>query len=450
MRSVLLIIMVAGCGSRAAAPVRPEEPAEPVDRWETVQDERLVYPGGCGTGPFEVTLPARDFEFGRRVVFQVYGPRKVAIDNQLWTEATQWGIAMPSEEGDHARCRLDAGEAPATVAVTAPVTPGRPGKSRKRRQPAPPPRDPARPTDDEKQWDPPAARLPMLVPYTGELPAAALQAGAVAFLPLGDPTYYADEYFTPASISSTKPAIRIRFWLSAPSDLDGVVFRFLDQRLVPDQPLDQFRITFAERVRATKARKEASKPRAAAAWDARIAACKANPDTAECREMNRVRGRMPPPPRAELRPRAPGPNVDWIPGHWTYSDEVGDHLWVDGTYVVRAPPVVATVEAPAPPAPVAAPPPAPLPEPVVAEPPRTIDASIAAPPPPRVEVLPPPPPLVGAIWIAGHWRLHGSTWRWSSGHWIVPPRRGELYRAPSVRVRDAVRIYIPGGWIRVR
>ncbi|MDQ3369444.1 MAG: hypothetical protein M3680_28795, partial [Myxococcota bacterium] len=82
--------------------------------------------------------------------------------------------------------------------------------------------------------------------------------------------------------------------------------------------------------------------------------------------------------------------------------------------------------------------------------PRPLDERVAEPPVVRVEVLAPPPPTVGAIWVAGHWRLVGARWHWIAGRWILPPAPGERYRVPAVRVRNNVRVYVPGGWIRLR
>jgi hypothetical protein len=53
------------------------------------------------------------------------------------------------------------------------------------------------------------------------------------------------------------------------------------------------------------------------------------------------------------------------------------------------------------------------------------------------------------IWIAGHWELVENSWRWSAGAWTAAPT-GTRYRAPTIRLRGAVRLYIPGGFVRGR
>jgi hypothetical protein len=164
--------------------------------------------------------------------------------------------------------------------------------------------------------------------------------------------------------------------------------------------------------------------------------------------------RMPPPLKAELRPPSPGGDVDWIAGYWLWSEDLDDFVWIAGTYVVRAPPVVAVVPPAPAPAPIATPAPVvapalPPPAPAV-DTPREVSVTVPAAPPPRIEVIAPPPRLVGALWIAGHWELVGATWRWTPGRWVQPPRAGERFRAPTLQLRGNLRVYLPGRWIRVR
>ncbi|MDQ3369850.1 MAG: hypothetical protein M3680_30900, partial [Myxococcota bacterium] len=258
MRTVVLgLLILAACGGSGRAPVHGAAAPPPAEHWATVLDQRFVAPAPCGTGPFEVVFPARSIEFGRRLVVQVYGARKVALDNRLESDRTQWAFSWGTDEGDHTRCRVGAGEGASAPGLPLRPVPS-PGPRTRKQRPAPPALDPARPTDQEKAWTPPVEALPALVAFTGELPGEPLQVSAAAFYPLGEPFYYADEYRTPGSTHGGTAETRLRFWFAQPSDLEGVVFRFLDQELVPDQPLERYRREFAVRVSDTLARRTAA------------------------------------------------------------------------------------------------------------------------------------------------------------------------------------------------
>lgn len=53
-----------------------------------------------------------------------------------------------------------------------------------------------------------------------------------------------------------------------------------------------------------------------------------------------------------------------------------------------------------------------------------------APPAPRVEVYG-APPVVGHVWIGGHWDWHGNAHVWVPGRWQAPPRPGYYWRPHS-------------------
>ncbi len=67
----------------------------------------------------------------------------------------------------------------------------------------------------------------------------------------------------------------------------------------------------------------------------------------------------PPPPRAEVRPRRPGPMFVWVPGYWAWGH--GRFAWVSGHW----------------------------------------DR----------------PPHHGGVWVEGHWAPRHHQWVWVPGHW---------------------------------
>lgn len=440
MRTILISVLAMSCahGSSKPAPTPKGEPP-PEEHWEPITDRRFIFTENCATGPFEIAFPAREIEYGRRVVLQVWGARGVQMDNRIDSRrfSSSLGVVRIAE-GDHSRCRAsDSGEP--VVNAGAPGTPSR-GSSTG----TTPPTNVLRRDPPKSGYDTPASELPQLVEYTGELPNIRQQVTAVAWLPKGDPYFYADDLWTTRWNDDNGAAeFRVRFWFERPVNLEGLVFQVLDERLVPDLPLDVYGPRFRARVADANARRTARQPEVAAAFEAKNKQCELFPDDKECVDRRRVSGRIPPPPQKETQPKAPSGDVDWAPGYWSWTEDVDDFVWITGTYVVRPPKIIATPPAPAPP-----PPPAPEPESMA---PQTITATIDPPPVVRVEVITAPPVQPGAVWIAGHWRLVGGTrWQWVAGSWSRPPSVGARYRSPSVRVRGGASIYLPGGWIRVR
>lgn len=135
-------------------------------------------------------------------------------------------------------------------------------------------------------------------------------------------------------------------------------------------------------------------------------------------------------------------------------------LLLAGCTVTEAPPPppprreVVVVEAPPPPPPrrvvfVEAPPP----------PEETVVVEVGAPPPVReVVVVEQPPPLRTEVivarpsprhfWIAGHWHHDGTTYRWISGRWVLPPSEGAVWVAPRYERRASGSVFLGGYWRR--
>ncbi len=44
---------------------------------------------------------------------------------------------------------------------------------------------------------------------------------------------------------------------------------------------------------------------------------------------------LPPAPRVEVIPVAPGPEHVWVPGHWSWRAAHGEYVWVSGHWTVR-------------------------------------------------------------------------------------------------------------------
>jgi len=410
----------------------------------------------CGMGPYEIVFPERAaddprFAYGRRLVFLVYGPRKLSIDNRVETRRVQTGIHVSGDEiaTEHLACRAGDGVPVGTVTGTA-----RAGGTA---QPVARVGAPAAPRNWHLALDAPSDALPKLAPHDGPAPRSPQlqQSGAMVFFPQGNPYYYADEYWSQRHVGEATAAVRLRFWFPMPSDLRGMVFRVIEEALVPEE-LPDYAADFARRVAMVTQRHDDERPAQRRAFEERLAHCKAFPDDATRCRPGRVSMSIPPPPRAEVRPKAPpGDDLAWVPGYWSFDDELADFVWISGTYVVRPKRPVVVAAAPVASPPVASPPVASPPvasPPVVVEPARELDAAIAAAPAPKVEAVAPPPPAVAAqpnaVWVAGHWVLVGRTWRWTPGAWINGPV-GTRFRAPVVHVRNQLRIYLPGGWVRL-
>lgn len=442
-RIVLAVLAVSAACGGGPAPRRPGTTPDPFtikyEHWEDVGEQRLVYSDKCGMGPFEVVLPEREadprFTYGRRMVLLVYGPRTLELQNELRAEMqTGFHVSGKEKEAEHLECRAGKPGDSAVGKVSVPAVPARTTTTTKPPGGAPVP---------EKHWYviPPSAQLPQLVPYDGPMRELPRQGGAIAIYPQGDPYYYADDLWSATHEGSAAPRMELRFWTPSPSNLEGIVFKVIEQRLVPDHDTPTYASEFAARVARVKQREADERPARQEKYAQHAKHCKLWPSSTECAGEHWVH-RMPPAPLVERRPKAPSNGVDWVPGYWIWDDAIEDFAWISGTYVVRLPkPATSQPVEPSPPPSVA----------ITVEPPREIDVKIAEPPAPRVEVIaPPPPPAVAqpnTIWVGGHWELAGTSWRWIAGAWRQGPA-GSLYRAPSVRTKGKIRIYIPGGWRR--
>ncbi|AKF06582.1 YXWGXW repeat-containing protein [Sandaracinus amylolyticus] len=452
MRERLLVLALAivttACGGGGES-VRPTAATPDGDHWESVQDLRFVAPARCATGPFEVRFPAREITWARRLTIEAYGPRRIPLHysivrrdgDSIRSELSgSWDDVGPEA---HARCRGDV-----TTTIAAPSASSASGGEILRASDAVTrPGDPAAP-------ELALSAMPELVPHAGEPDGyvVALSQG-YAYFTRGVPTRYADGIHTYQYDDTPRDAaaeIVVRIWLSAPGDLDGIVFRFRDQDLVPDGSPEEYAARFAARVESERVRVAEHHATVRAEEEREVARCQREPEEARC-VARRVQhpGQPPPPPLVELQPPTPSADVDWVPGFWRFDQTLLDYVWVPGTFVLRpAPPQPApevVVRAPEPPPPPMPPPPPP--EPTAT---REIDVAIPPPPPPRAEVIPVPPRVPGVVWVAGAWRLEGRAWVWVPGAWQLPPSAGARPIAPTVRERSGVRIYVPGGWIDIR
>ncbi|UJR80810.1 hypothetical protein [Sandaracinus amylolyticus] len=443
----VLAIVTAACGGGAES-VRPTTPDG--DHWESAQDLRFVAPARCATGPFEVRFPAREITWGRRLTIEAYGPRRIPL---YYSIVRRHGDAVRSELSGswndvspeaHARCRGDA--AASSAAPGAPSAAG--GEILRASDAVARPGSPAAP-------EVALSAMPELVPFADEPEGyqVALSQG-YAYFPLGVPTRFADGIHTWQYDDTPRDAgaeIVVRVWLSAPSDLDGIVFRFRDQDLVPDGSPEEYAARFAARVESERVRAAEYHATVRADEERETARCEREPDEARCvARRTQHPAQPPPPPLVETQPPTPSADVDWVAGFWRFDQGVLDYVWVPGTFVVRPPPPAPeqpefVARAPEPPPPPPLPPPPP-PEPRAT---REIDVEIPPPPPPRTEVIPVPPRVPGVVWVAGAWRLEGRAWVWVPGAWQLPPSAGARPIAPTVRERSGVRIYVPGGWIDI-
>ncbi|WP_428264477.1 hypothetical protein [Haliangium sp.] len=481
-----VVLVVGACGGGSRSGSGAEEP-EALEEWHTEQTWVLVSKQRCVTGPFTVEVPRRETEFGRRFVIEVFGQRGLPMDTRRvypdGTIVSGWGW---SEEGlgellgDHSACRAGdddvelpvvaegeggepsgtgkPGRPPGTRKPGKPGDPGDPGGGKGRKPPGK--RKPGKPGDPgggthtrRRRGGGPGpveveveVEVPTLDIYTGGLPNTSVHASATAWYPLGNPNFYGiDDISSHHWVESGDEPFQFQFWFHRPVDMDGVVIRFRDQVLVPKGPIGPYRAGFAARVAEVERRMAALKG---------VPVIRADPH----HQDDAARGKLPPPPRKEVIPEAPGDNVQWVAGYWKYHAQLEDFVWIEGTFVVRAPPEPPPVAA-APPevaAPAETPPPVQADDPPPPEQPdedepegevaQPLDERVPPKPAPRREVIPPPPAVAGAIWVPGYWRLHGTTWRWVAGRWHVRRKRGERFRPPSVEVRGGVKIYLPGGW----
>jgi hypothetical protein len=413
-------LWMAACGGRGKVE-NPNEPP-PLERWETQKEWVFVSPQRCVTGPFEIELPDREIEFGRRFVLEVFGERSLPFDTEMtFTDGTTWrgwGWSEENLSGDHSACRGHdddvLAEAPEAGAHEGDPDPEGDGDPRTGEGGA----GGSAGAGGEIELE--AQALPILYRFDGALPARRRQSGGRAWYPQGNPNEYSLDDIGPRYREEGGDlGFRFRFWFHRPVDMEGVVIRFRDQVLVPNEPIERYRAIFAARVA------EASKARG-------------KPTSSGSSQSDVARGKVPPPPRHEEVPEVPGPEVDWVPGYWEYHAELDDFVWIGGTFVVRA----AAGE--------------PAGDELAADHeihddpgPRELDDSVPPQPAPRRETIPPPPAVAGAVWVAGYWQLEGDTWQWVEGRWEVP-QRGIRFRAPSIEVRGGVKVYVPGGWSRRR
>jgi len=242
MHRTSLVLVVAACAQHADPPARPVVPTSEAhdEHWQTVTARRLVSPERCGVGPYEVELPARRDDWGRRIVWRVYSPRGLVIDTRVTGEAVQpaafagWTTgfaAPPPADGDHAHCRAEGDDHPVAAARGDAATPTAPTTAGPHALPAPP------------------AKLPELVELAGDIGSPLVQQAALGWLPRGNPWFYADDLRTTFEANDHgNVRVRVRFWLERPSDLDGVVFEILDQTLVPELPAASYEPRFRARV----------------------------------------------------------------------------------------------------------------------------------------------------------------------------------------------------------
>ncbi len=426
-----LLVLVAACGGSSPGSASQQVALE---HWETKQEWLLVSNERCVTGPFEIIVPDRPNEFGRRFVVEAFGDRELAFDTRrVQADASVtygWGWVEDPESSEHDACRAHGESSQPLEAEEAFASQGNkdeePSADEDRGQGST--SSDADRSTTTKTWSNPwtADPLPQLQTFDGAIPNRRTISGAVAWFPKGNPNVYAIDDVNGSYYEglSGEAGFRFQFWFHRPVDTTGMVIRFRDQVLTPNGALDAYRKGFARRVAKAEAKK-------------------ATFERSEYVDDTPGRGRVPPPLKTEAVPEAPDGNVEWLPGYWKFHAELDDFVWIGGTYVVRAKLVQSTtvdavvktdanVEAPS--------------EPEISiKTPVQIEPSVPPQPPPKVEKIPKPPAVVGALWIPGYWELRSDTWHWVGGRWKVA-KRGARFHAPSIKVRAGVKVYLPGGW----
>jgi hypothetical protein len=437
---------LAGCG-HAGIPGVDRGRVKDVDRWETVLMKAYTHPETCGAGPWEIVLPERDVRWGRQIVIQVRGPRKIPISWEVSMEGSTWKTRGGARVNPdlHSRCRVPGGGDDAVASMEAEQVASTEDSVEGSLE-----AEPAQVEGDAEPSGELAAGSSLTLMTRIQARRTTQHAWGVAIYPHGQPVRedgFANEGFrlqrwTARSQTEANAQVTIRVWLDHPSDLGGIELVFRDQELVPDRSRissEEYARTFPVRVNAFDAswedKRRASDERNARAVAERERLCRRDPSHWRCADYTM---RPPPEPIAERRPEAPpisaGVKVRWIPGYWRFDASVeGEYVWVPGTYVteVTGRPKEET------------PPPATIDEGQTHE----VAADMPPPPPARDEAIPPPPAIDGAVWVAGHYRIAGNAWVWVPGTWQVPPTRGARRTTPRVEVRGSVRIFIPGGWV---
>jgi hypothetical protein len=431
--------------------------------WQTDEEWRLVAKERCATGPFEIVIPAREFEFGRRIVLSVHGERGFELNRRMdfadgSTMSGRWAVSASAED-EHAHCRVREEELAHPVAADNP-----PAAVEHRPEPEGALAPPGPGDSGDKGPSMADGPVPELVPFTGQLNQSRwVPRSAWAWFPLGNPMTKTDVGISWQVSDEARSGFRLRLWFSKPTDTAGMVLVITDQRLVPKGPLAEYRAQLAGRVAAANAQRgqdDQSQGLGAVTNDDK---CARNPDLSWCWPV----GRVPPRPKNQERPPEPAPNVAWLPGYWSFDRGVDDFVWISGTFVVRERAGAAAVgqagghsytssptsDKPAAPSPSPAVRPAAAPPTEVEQPPAkpvVVPPDIPPQPEPKHETIPPPPVIAGVVWVAGYWELKGTTWNWIAGEWRTPQRKGARFRAPSIGVRGKVRVYVPGGWVTGR
>ena len=92
-----------------------------------------------------------------------------------------------------------------------------------------------------------------------------------------------------------------------------------------------------------------------------------------------------------------------------------------------------------------------LPAPARAEHPLSAFAEVPYPPPAALaETVPERPKLASAVWIDGEWVLHGSSYVWRRGGWVVPPPTSRFAPWQTWYRRDGRLMLAKGTWYDAR